>query len=543
MKEREPETIGEALRAAATHHGDVPSLILDEEILTFRELDDQADIFAQALLEHGVRKGDHIGVWLPTSTEWIVAFCAIARIGAVIVPINTRYKPDEVGYLLKLCDVKLLITQPIMWNIDTYEVLNEIGPGIAGQISGELSLTALPALHTILMVADTATPGTTTFDAFIGAAKPDQRLAEAEKNVGQSDRLLICSTSGSTGKPKGVMHAHRALKHCRRVADIMSCEPGDRMLAHWPLHHAGGCFSMLTPALLGPATMVAVPHWEGDVVLDLIERHKVTMMGGVATHYFDLVVAQKANPRDLSSLKLCWIGGSPLSKESYDHILQGMKISRLPSTYGMTENSTSLTFNRPEDPGEICRDNRAPVLADAEVKIVDPESLDALPSGQVGEIWCRGDIVMDGYYGDPDMTSRTVTPEGWLRTGDLGFFDAAGYLKPTGRLKEMYKVGGSNVSPTEVELCLNEYDGVMAAVAVGVPDDRLMEVGFVFVQLEVSARLEEADITEFCRTRLADYKVPRYVKFIEEFPRLAIGKIDRKALANEAREIVGKTKI
>ena len=526
--------VGAALRETARHHGDIVAFIEGERSLSFAELDHQADVLAKALLAQGVKKGDHIGVWLPTCAEWIVLFCAISRIGAVIVPVNTRYKAEEIGYLLRLCDVKLLFTQPEMWSIGTHSVLSIIDPAFRDQQPLEFELSELPMLEGLILIGEDVPLPAVSLEHFVQTLSPARRLAEAEKAVSLSDRLLVCSTSGSTGKPKGVVHAHRALKHCLRVADATACRPGERMLAHWPLHHAGGCFSMLVPAIVGATTMVAVPHWEGDIALDLIERHGVTTMGGVATHYFDLVEAQSARPRNLASLSHCWIGGSPLSKEAYDRIVNGLGIGRLPSTYGMTENSTSFTFNRPEDPDHICRDNRAPVLADAEVKVVDPDSLETLGADEVGEIWCRGEVVMDGYYGDPEMTAQAITADGWLRTGDLGLMDASGYIKPTGRLKEMYKVGGSNVSPTEVELCLNEHDDILAAVAVGVPHERLVEVGFVYVQARPGSRLEDKDIIGFCKARLADYKVPRYVRFVDDFPRLPIGKIDRKKLAQMA---------
>jgi len=312
------------------------------------------------------------------------------------------------------------------------------------------------------------------------------------------------------------------------------------MLAQWPLHHAGGFFSMMIPALVSGTAMVPMPQWNGPTALDLIERHKVTVLGGVGTHYFDLVSDPTLPTRDLSSLRCCYTGGAAMSPGAYQSSLDGLGVDIILSTYGMTENACSTTFNTPGDPIEVCRENRAPVTPGCEVRIVDPDTMTDVPRGEQGEIWCRG-AVMLGYYKDPEATSAAIV-DGWLRTGDLGVYDQDGFVKPVGRLKDMLKVGGSNVAPAEVERYVDQHDDILNSVVVGVPDERLDQVPYAFVVLESGRSLVEQDVIAHCRGLMAGYKVPRYVTFVKDYPRLSSGKVDRQALASIAAEAVDRLK-
>lgn len=532
-------TIGGTLRQTASLHPDLPVVVSDEDQLSYAELDVQADRLAAGLLRLGVAKGDHVAIWLPTCAEWIVALCAIARIGAIIVPVNTRYKADEVHFVLQHADVKVLITQPRMWSTDTLQVIRDLAPELDGHASGPLSLAAFPALRAIVLLDDAAAPGTVVWNSLV-QDQPGAQVAKAEAEVAESDLLLICFTSGSTGRPKGVMHTHRVIRHCRKIAEVMHCEAGDRMLANWPLHHVAGLFIMIVPALATGAAIVPMPHWSASAALDLVERHRVNIVGGITTHFHDLAEDPSLPRRDLSSLKLCYMGGTTVSRATFDRIMTSLRLERLPSTYGMTENTVCTTFNLWDDPIDACAQNKAPVIADCEVRIVDPTTLEELPLGAEGEIWCRGATVMEGYYKQPEATRQVITEDGWLRTGDLGRFDERMFLQPTGRIKEILKVGGTNVSPAEVENYLQDHPAVKTAVVVGAPDDRLVEVGYAYVLLHPGARASEAEIIDYCRGKMADYKVPRYVTFAEEFPRLSTGKISRKLLADLAAEDVGR---
>jgi fatty-acyl-CoA synthase len=374
------------------------------------------------------------------------------------------------------------------------------------------------------------------FDAL--AAQPADRaaLAAAEAIVRPRDPLLICYTSGTTGQPKGAMHDHRVLKQATRVGLSVRLEAGGSILGHMPLYHVAGLYMALLPAMTLGGAFVNMQQWDATHALELMEREGITCFGGIPTHFVDLVNDPSLPRRDLSRLRAAWIGGSPVMQATYDRFLAALGLEHLLSTYGMTENTISTTFNRLEDPRTACSENRAPVLCEAEVRVVDPATGHPLPVGEVGEIWCRGETVMMGYYKNPEATRATITPEGWLKTGDLGRFDAQGFLSVTGRLKEMFKSGGTNVYPAEIEQHLSRHPSVKLAAVIGVPDERLSEVGFAFVEVNEGRSFDAARMREHCKGVLADYKIPRYLAVVPELPRTTTGKIQRAALVAIARK-------
>jgi fatty-acyl-CoA synthase len=497
------------------------------------------DRLAAGLLRLGVRKGDHVAVWLPNSPEWVLSFFACARIGAPLIPVNTRYKADEVAYILAQSDARALLMTPQMWGTDYYGMLVGLAPELLGQAPGAASLAAFPALrHVIVAQSDAAPPGTTTLDSVVAGAGDLDGLAAAEAGVSPDDLLLICYTSGTTGKPKGAMHNHKVLKQATRVGLALHVEAGDVVLAHMPFYHVAGLYMGLVPAMTLGASLVLMPHWDAGRALELIERERVSMFGGISTHFYDLLNHPTLAERDVGSIKSAWIGGGAVARETFMRIVEGLGIAHLLSSYGMTENTISTTFNLWDDPPEICAENKAPVLADCEVRIVDPETFADRAAGEDGEIWCRGETVMMGYYKNAQATAETITADGWLRTGDIGRFDARGYLSITGRIKEMFKVGGTNAYPAEIEAHLARLPGVKLAVVVGAPDRRLGEVGHAFIERDPGSGLTEQDVIDHCKGRIADYKVPRRVTFVGELPRTTTGKIQRVALAQRARDSI-----
>jgi fatty-acyl-CoA synthase len=326
------------------------------------------------------------------------------------------------------------------------------------------------------------------------------------------------------------MHNHRVLKQATRVGLALDLKPGGRMLGHMPLYHVAGLYMGFVPALTLGACFVNMPQWDTGRALELLEQERITAFGGIPTHFVDLVNHPTVGQRDLSSIENAWIGGSPVMQATFENFQRTLGLKQLMSTYGMTENTISTSFNRLTDPLEVCCQNRAPILGPSEVKIIDPVSGEEQPRGEVGEIWCRGETVMLGYYKNPEATQATITPEGWLKTGDLGRFDSEGFLSVTGRLKEMYKTGGTNVYPAEIEQLLIQHPAIALVAIVGVPDLRLDEVGFAFVQTHPNQQITHAELRAFCKGKLADYKVPRYLKVLEAIPRTTTGKIQRSAL-------------
>ena len=589
LSELEGLTVGRALRRSAAQWPEQEFFKSQDTSLTFKQFDRLVDQLAQSLLALGLTRHDHIAVWLGNSLEWTLCFCACARIGAVVVPINTRYTAAEAGYILAQSDAKALILSKELYGLNYLQMLEHIAPSLKQATHNLIDITELPALKRVILhdISDDrsqrdendhtsqysiplqilleqasardglrvafATP--TTGDQSVppptsdlsnlplyatednglvhltlAQAYQERPLHSAEQTVTVEDVLLICYTSGTTGKPKGVMHNHRVLKQATRVGLALDLKPGGRMLGHMPLYHVAGLYMGFVPALTLGACFVNMPQWDTGRALELLEQERITAFGGIPTHFVDLVNHPTVGQRDLSSIENAWIGGSPVMQATFENFQRTLGLKQLMSTYGMTENTISTSFNRLTDPLEVCCQNRAPILGPSEVKIIDPVSGEEQPRGEVGEIWCRGETVMLGYYKNPEATLATITPEGWLKTGDLGRFDSEGFLSVTGRLKEMYKTGGTNVYPAEIEQLLIQHPAIALVAIVGVPDLRLDEVGFAFVQTHPNQQITHAELRAFCKGKLADYKVPRYLKILAAIPRTTTGKIQRSAL-------------
>ncbi len=538
-------TLGQALRQSSTRWPEQEFFKTTDVAVTFSQFDQRVDQFSQSLLTLGLGRQDHVAVWLGNSLEWALTFCACARIGAVLVPINTRYTASEAAYILAQSDAKALVLTSTLYGINYLNMLEQIAPSLADAQHGVLELKELPALkHVILSEPERATSQVTSvkplpvyavhLEALIEQPQDHEQLQRAERVVSVEDILLICYTSGTTGKPKGVMHNHRVLKQATRVGLALDLKPGGRILGHMPLYHVAGLYMGFVPALTLGACFINMPQWETTRALDLLEQERITAFGGIPTHFVDLVNHPSVTQRDLSSIENAWIGGSPVMQATFETFKTVLGLKQLMSTYGMTENTISTSFNRLTDPIEVCCQNRAPILGPSEVKIIDPVTQVEQPRGLVGEIWCRGETVMLGYYKNPEATRATITTDGWLKTGDLGRFDAEGFLSVTGRLKDMYKTGGTNVYPAEVEQCLVQHPAIAIVAIVGVPDARLDEVGFAFIQTHPNMHITQAELRAFCQGKLADYKVPRYLKLLEAIPRTTTGKVQRAALVELA---------
>jgi fatty-acyl-CoA synthase len=483
----------------------------------------------------------------------------------VVVPINTRYTAAEAGYILKQSDAKALVLSKELYGLNYLQMLEHIAPSLKQATHNLIDITELPALKRVIL-HDTndgrsqrdendhtsqfsiplqilleqelardalrvafATPTGLVYES-LAQLCATSTLSLAEQTVTVEDVLLICYTSGTTGKPKGVMHNHHVLKQATRVGLALDLKPGGRMLGHMPLYHVAGLYMGFVPALTLGACFVNMPQWDTGRALELLEQERITAFGGIPTHFVDLVNHPTVGQRDLSSIENAWIGGSPVMQATFENFQRTLGLKQLMSTYGMTENTISTSFNRLTDPLEVCCQNRAPILGPSEVKIIDPLNGNEQPRGEVGEIWCRGETVMLGYYKNPEATLATITPEGWLKTGDLGRFDSEGFLSVTGRLKEMYKTGGTNVYPAEIEQLLIQHPAIALVAIVGVPDLRLDEVGFAFIQTHPDQQITHTELRAFCKGKLADYKVPRYLKVLAAIPRTTTGKIQRSAL-------------
>ncbi|MBU6273275.1 MAG: AMP-binding protein [Betaproteobacteria bacterium] len=533
-------TIGQALRDTAARTPDRIAVTGLGRRLSFAALDQDADRLAHGLAALGVGRGDSVALWMTNCPDWVSVWMACVRLGAMLVPVNTRFKPDEVAYILRQSDARVLIGMDRFWDIDYAGMIDALVPSLAASAPGGLQDPALPELRAVVWWEAVSRPGCTHLQAL--REEGERRLARGDSlpPAQADDPVIIVYTSGTTGHPKGAVHGHRVMRNAANVARVMRIGADDIILGHMPFYHVAGAFTAVIPMVMLGCTLVTLAQWVPDEALDTIARERVTIFGGIPTHFIDCLDAIRRRPRDVSCLRSAWIGGAPVTPDVALAARAELGLQSLQAVYGMTETTAATVFSEHDAPLSVLCENKGRPIGEFEVAVCDPATGAPRPVGEVGEVRVRGHLVMQGYYRNPQATAEAITPDGWFRTGDLGQFDAEGYLKITGRLKEMFIVGGSNAYPAEIERLLQALPEIRQAVVVGVPDRRLGEVGFAFLQLHEGARLDAAALRERCRGQMADYKVPRHVAVLADFPRTSTGKIQRSVLQAMAREQVGQ---
>jgi fatty-acyl-CoA synthase len=522
----EPITIAEQLERTAQRHGDRTALIAGELRMTWRETRDAARRVARAMAAAGVRRGDNVGIWLPNQVEWVLGWFATAYLGAAVICVNTRYRSEEIAYILGRADVSLLLMRDRFLQLDNAATL------------AAMDRSQLPGLHTVVALGD-APPHTLPYGRFLAGAETveeaeiDRRAAE----VTYEQPSIVVFTSGTTGHPKGAVHSHTILRNECAITEWMDIGPESRILGHMPWFHVAGSMSGILPALISGGALVTMEQWNPTAALELIARERVSVFSGIPTHFIDLLDHPDLARYDTSSLASGWIGGASNPPRVIDGAVDVLGVRMLLPVYGMTETTSVTTFPRPDDPRDVVRSGAGVPVSDFEVMVSDPDGAE-LPAGVEGEIRVRGHVVMQGYYGDPEATARAIDAEGWFRTGDLGVLDEKGYLSITGRTTDMFIVGGSNAYPAEIEASLGRHPEIAQVYVVGVPDRRLGEVGFAFVQRRSGSTLDGDGVRAYGREHLADFKVPRHVEFVDGWPLTATGKIERFRLSGRAREHV-----
>ena len=514
-----PVTLAQQLAVTAAAHPDRDALVFADRRLTWAETQREVTRVARALRAAGVQRGDHVAVWVPNHIEWILLWLAANSIGAVIVAINTRYKTEEVAYILRQSDAKLLVMVGEFVGIDYLAML------------ARLREEDLPELRDVLVI------GAPEWDAFLDA--PDVEIDVDA--IAYDDPSFIVYTSGTTGYPKGAVHSSRVLRNECSISQAMDVDASSRVMNHMPFFHiAGACTGVLPPLITGGA-MILMERWDPAEAFRLIERERVTVLSGIPTHFIDLLNHDALETADVSSLKTGWIGGANNPPEVIQAIVDRLGMKGILPVYGMTETTSITTIPKLDDPPEVVTSGRGFPVSDFELQVVDTDTGAELGADTEGEVCVRGHLVMQGYYENPEATAAVIDADGWFHTGDLGDFDEHGYLAITGRKSDMFIVGGSNAYPAEIERALSEHPAIKQAYVVGVPDPRLGEVGFAFVELRRDAEVDRAAVTEFCKGRLADFKVPRHIEFVTEWPLTATGKIQRFLLRERAEEDAGRS--
>ena len=512
-------TIGSVLQANLQENPESEALIFREQRYTYRQLGEQVDRCAEALLNLGIRKGDKVAVDLPNWPEFVFAYFALTRIGAAIVLVNPRYRQTELRHILRDSDSVAMIL-PV--EFENFHYL----PMIEGLRS------ELPELRHVIAVGakNDSDSNVLYFDELMARAS-GKPVPEADIDPAQ-DLAFLMYTSGTTGKPKGAMVTHGNFVWTTKVAvQPFGITNADVFLVLVPVTHIIGMFC-LNSAFFNRAKAILVDVFKAEPVLRIIEREKVTAQYAVPT-VFTLELAN-ADRYDISSLRTGLIAGASVPAELLRRLV-GMNIQVHPQ-YGMTETSGGLTTTRVEDGLVERTETVGRALAGVAVRLVD-DNHDPVPEGQVGEIAIKSPGLMKGYYKQPEATAAAIDDAGWFYTGDLGCRDERGFIRIVGRKKDMIIRGGYNIYPREIEDLLYTCPNVQEAVIIGVPDPVLGEKTCACIRKQPDASLAESDIKDFCRGKVADYKVPDYVRFVESFPQTATGKVlkaELKAQVNQA---------
>jgi acyl-CoA synthetase (AMP-forming)/AMP-acid ligase II len=509
------------VRDAARRDPDGYAIVSGDRRTTYGQLTVQVADAARALIALGIEPGDRVALWAPNAPEWIVAALGVTTAGGVLVPVNTRFKGAEAAYVVARSRARVLFTVRGFLDTDYPALLRESG-------------VPLPALeHTIVLAGDPH--DALAWDEFLarGASVAIAQLDARVAHVGPDDPSDVVFTSGTTGNPKGVVMTHgQTLRAYLDWCDWAGLRPRDRYLIVNPFFHIFGYKAGCLASLMRGATIYPVAVFDPATVLDLVEQERITVLPGAPTLYQSLLDQPDRATRDLASLRLAVTGAADIPVELIRRVREELPFERILTGYGLTEAGT-VTGSRPDDDFEHIASTVGVPWVGFEVRTVD-ETGRAVPTGEPGEVIVRGETVMRAYLDDAEATAAALDADGFLHTGDLGTIDADGYVRIVGRIKDMFIVGGFNAYPAEIENLLLRHTRVAQAAVIGVPDERLGEVGMAFVVLDAGPQIEPAEIVEWARREMANYKVPRAVEFLDALPMNATGKVVKDELRARA---------
>lgn len=521
-----PRTVPALIRHAALLHGDKTVIAQRDGLsqpvqISYRELDALRTAAAKAFHVAGIRKGDRVAVWAPNIPHWIVAAIGAQTLGAILVPLNTRMKGSEVADIVNRSGARLLLTVAEF----------AAGQGTVIRYPELLAGETMPQLDAVILLQGESA-GLTTWSTFLalGKAVADAEIDALAALVTPDDAMDMLFTSGTTGKPKGVVCCHgQNIIVFETWADTVGLRGDDNYLIINPFFHSFGYKAGWLAAIIKGCKILPVISFDLDRVLKQIAADRVTMIPGPPTIYQMLLAHPERDKFDLSSLRLAVTGAAAVPVELVRKMRSELHFQTVVTAYGLTESSGVVTICRPDDDPETIATTSGRAIPGVEVRCVDSNGTE-VPRGEAGEIWVRGYNVMKEYFDNPQATRDAITVEGWLKTGDVGVMDARGYIRITDRLKDMYISGGFNVYPAEIENALASINGVAQSAVIGVPDERMGEVGKAFIVKKAGSELSAQQVIDYCKANLANYKVPRAVEFLEAMPLNASGKILKTAL-------------
>ena len=527
------QTVGSLPERAAERWGAREALYFKKRRWSFAELSVSVDRLARGLMALGVRPGEKVALWMVNRPEFIEAMFAVIKIGAVLVPINTRLRTEDTAYILGQSDSALLLIADRSGPVDYLGMVKELAPSLR---AGHVREDRFTHLRLVVSAGDERRAETLHWSAAhtagdqVDAAALRARAAEVDPDA----TAFFMYTSGTTGFPKGAMHDHAIIRNLVDRAFRMAVTPADTIMMYLPLFHLFGFSDGALMSMLTGARQVLTETFDPAESLALIEQERATILHGFDTHYKDLLEAYQRWPCDTSSVRTGILASGMSS--SIPIAREGRKVfGRLLSGYGMSEIAAGAALSALDSSEEQCAEASGYLAPGYEIRIVDQATGREEPVGSPGEILVRGYMVMKGYYRKPEENAKAIDPDGWMHTGDMGLIRPDGHLRFMGRYKDMLKIGGENVDPLEVESYLLSHKAINAVAVVGLPDARLSEVAVAFVRLNPGQTLTEQDVADHCRGKIASYKVPRHVLFVDEFPMTGSGKVQKVKLREEAR--------
>ncbi|MCF8363771.1 MAG: AMP-binding protein [Prolixibacteraceae bacterium] len=539
------KTLGSVLEEWAEKTPDQDFVVYADRGLRFsyKQFDQRVNRLAKGLLSIGIKKGDHVGIWATNVPDWLTFTFATAKIGAILVTINTNYKTHELEYLMQNADLKALCLIDGWRDSDYVSMVNELVPELKTLQRGYLKSEKFPYLEHVLFIGQEKHKGmyNTPELMLMGEHIADDELNAAKTQVKPHEVINMQYTSGTTGFPKGVMLTHvNILNNGYWIGECQKFTSAERVCLPPPLFHCFGLVLGIMATYSHGATTVMIETFDPLVVLASVQKEKCTALYGVPTMFIAELNHPMFDMFDLSSLRTGIMAGSPCPIETMRQVIDKMHMTDVTIAYGLTEASPVMTQTRTDDPIEVKVGTVGRELPGIEVKIFDPETGTELPVGQQGEVCCRGYNIMRGYYKNPEATSETIDKDGWLHSGDLGVKDENGNFKITGRIKDMIIRGGENVYPREIEEFLYQMPGIQDVQVAGVPSPKYGEQVGAFIILKDGVTLQEEEVRDFCRGQIARYKIPKYIFFMDAYPMTASGKIQKYKLRNLSLDLLKK---
>ena len=541
-------TIGDLLDSQTERFGDREALVHVETgtRFTYREFKDECDRVARGMMALGIGKGQHVGIWVTNYSEWVVAQFSTAKIGAVLVTVNPAYRTHELEYVLKQSDANALILIGQFRTSDYVGMANEVIPELKDSVPGELHCAGLPHLRNVIFIPPPYDSQAKTPDGMWSwgdlrrksSEVSEAALAQRQASCGPGDTINIQYTSGTTGNPKGAMLTHHNLvANGYYTGEGMKFTEEDRLCVPVPFYHCFGCvLGNLACVTHGATIVIPSEYFDPLKTLQAVQQEKCTALHGVPTMFIAQLGQEQFAEFDLSSLRTGMMAGSPCPIEVMRQVVDQMGAKEITIGYGQTEASPVITLTRTEDTLERRVSTVGTALPNVEVKLVDPETGKDTPVGEQGELLTRSFMVMKGYYNLPEATAAAIDQDGWLHTGDLATVDEDGYYRITGRLKDMIIRGGENIYPREIEEFLYTHPKIADVQVIGVPDERFVEEVMAWVMLKPGETADAEDIRNFCKGKIAHYKIPRYIKMVAEFPMTVTGKVQKFRMREMAIE-------